>query len=102
MVLLTVLSIAGVVALFVALAVLLFAIVHELESIGGPGARFRRPVNYLSKIRLGVRAIEVQTGHLPTEVGKLNIGLGAVAGGLKAIDANLAGVIAAVTRQKTP
>jgi hypothetical protein len=98
-VLLTLLSVVGVAALFIALAWFLFKIIHELESIGGPASRFRSAVNYLSKIRLGVRAIEVETGHLLPQVAKLNAGLGGIRDGLRAIEANLSGVIAAVTKQ---
>ena len=49
-------------------------------------------MNYLAKIRLGVRAIERQTDALAPYVTKLNAGLAAIRDGLKAIDANLAGV----------
>src|SRR5258705_32687 len=63
-------------------------------------ARFSAPVNYLSKIRMGVRAIEKQTDALGPSVTKLNAGLGAILGGLKAVDGNLAGLIAAVSRQR--
>jgi hypothetical protein len=100
MTLLMVLSVVGVAALFIALALFLVAITNELEAIGGPATRFKKPVNYLSKIRLGVRAIEVQTGHLVPQISKLNAGLSAVRDGLTVIDANLAGVIASVSRQK--
>jgi heme A synthase len=100
MTLLMLLSVLGAAALFIALAIFLVFITNELEAIGGPATRFKKPVNYLSKIRLGVRAIEVQTGGLVPQVTKLNAGLGAVKGGLEAIDSNLAGVIAAVSRQK--
>jgi hypothetical protein len=100
MVLLMVLSVAGVVALFLALAFYLRAISRELESIGGPATRFYRPVNYLSKIRLGLRAIEVETGHLAPEVVRLNQQLAAIRDGLKVVDQELAGVIDAVGRQK--
>ena len=99
MILLALLSAAGVAALFVALAVFLHLIVHQLEAIGGPATRFRRPVNYLSKIRLGLRAIEVETGHIAPQVIRLNGGLGAIRDGLRAIDRNLAGLIDAVVRQ---
>ena len=99
LVLLTLLSVIGAAALFIALAWFLFKIIHELESIGGPSTRFRNAIDYLSKIRLGVRAIEVETGHLPTQVLKLNAGLGAIRDGLRAIDGNLGGVITAVTKQ---
>ncbi len=100
MTLLMVLSVVGVAALFIALALFLVAITNELEAIGGPASRFKKPVNYLSKIRLGVRAIEVETGHLVPQITKLNAGLSAVRDGLAVIDANLAGAIVSVSRQK--
>jgi hypothetical protein len=101
MVLLTLVSVVGAAALFVALAVYLFLIIAELEQIGGErGAVYGTPASLLSKIRLGVRAIEVQTGGLAPQVTKLNAGLSAIRDGLRAIDANLAGVIAAVSRQE--
>lgn len=98
-VLLGVLSVAGVAALFVALAVFLRLIDRTLEDIGGPATRFVRPVNDLAKIRLGLRAIERQTDALAPHVTRVNGGLGAIRDGLRAIDTNLAGVIAAVSRQ---
>jgi hypothetical protein len=98
-VVLAIISVVGVAALFVALALFLRAIDRVLEDIGGPATRFTAPVNYLAKIRLGVRAIEQQTAALAPYVTKLNAGLAAIRDGLKAIDANLAGVIAAVSRQ---
>lgn len=100
MVWLMLLSVLGVVALFVALALFLRVIIRQLEDIGGPAARFYRPVNFLSKIRLGVRAIEVETGHLAPQVTALNDTLSKIRDGVKVIDANLAGVIAAVQRQE--
>ena len=63
-VILMIVTLVGVAALFIALALFVRAIVRELEGIGGPATRFVRPVNYLSKIRLGLRAIEVETGHI--------------------------------------
>ena len=96
------LTTVGVVALFVALALFLRAINRELEQIGGPATRFFRPVNYLSKIRLGVRAIEVHTGHIGPQVTTLNTGLAAVRDGLRAIDATLASAITHVQRQERP
>jgi hypothetical protein len=93
------LSVIGVAALFVALALFLRAIDRTLEQIGGPATRFVAPVNYLAKIRLGVRAIERQTDALAPYVTKVNGGLAAIRDGLKMIDANLAGLIAAVSRQ---
>ena len=72
MVMLTVISVLGAVALFVALALFLRAIAMELEAIGGPATRFVAPANYLSKIRFGVRAIERQTEALAPQVTRLN------------------------------
>ncbi len=99
MVLLAVISVAGAAALFVALALFLWAIDGELETIGGPATRFVAPANYLAKIRLGVRAIERQTDALAPQVGRLNEGLTAIRDGLRAIDGNLARLIASVSRQ---
>ena len=102
MVMLTLISALGAVALFVALALFLRAIALELEAIGGPATRFVAPVNYLSKILFGVRAIERQTEALVTQVTRLNGRLGAIRDGLKAIDDNLAALIGAVARQERP
>ena len=99
-VVLAILSLVGAAALFVALALFLRAIDRTLEEIGGPTTRFVTPANYLGKIRLGVRAIERQTDALAPYVTKLNSGLSAIRDGLKAVDANLAGLIAAVSRQR--
>jgi hypothetical protein len=99
MVALTVISVVGVAALFVALALFLGAIALELEAIGGPATRFVLPVSYLSKIRVGLRAIERQTDALGPYVTRLNGGLSSIRDGLRAIDANLATFIAAVSRQ---
>ncbi len=101
MVFLMLLSVIGAVALFVALALYLHAIIHELEAIGGPGTRFRRPVNYVSKIRLGLRAIEIETGAIVPQVTRLNKGLVAIGNGLGAIDSHLGDTIEAVSKQKT-
>jgi hypothetical protein len=100
MVLLAVISVAGAAALFVALALFLRAIDGELETIGGPATRFVAPANYLAKIRLGVRAIERQTDALAPQVGRLNDGLTAIRDGLRAIDGNLARLIASVSSQE--
>jgi hypothetical protein len=99
LVVLAVVSVVGVAALFVALVVFLRAIDRVLEDIGGPATRFSTPVNYLAKIRLGVRAIERQTDALAPHVTTLNRGLGAIRDGLEAADANLAGLVTAVSRQ---
>lgn len=95
-VLLMVLSVLGVVALFGALAYYLFALIDLLGRVGGS------PTSFLAKIRMGVRAIEVETGHLPTEVTTLNGGLSAVRDGLVQIDENLEALIGAVSTQAAP
>lgn len=100
--LLTILSVTGASALFIALTIFLIKISVELEKVGGKTRVYGEPSSYLSKIRLGVRAIEVQTGALAPQVTTLNGGLTAVRDGMHAIDANLAGVITAVSRQGAP
>lgn len=79
---------------FGTLALYLYQIIQLLERIGGD------PDSYLAKLRLGLRAIETETGHLPVQVTKLNQGLSAVAEGLQAADNHLAGTIQAVVRQE--
>jgi len=93
-VLLTILSALVVVIFFVVLLLYLVAIARTLEKIGGNGD------SYLAKLRLGLRAIETETGHLPVQVTTLNQGLTAVASGLQAVDANLVRTIDAVIKQR--
>ena len=93
LVLLTVLSAIVVVIFFSVLMVYLILIARTLEAIGGRGDSF------LAKLRLGLRAIEQETSHLPREVTKLNAGLSAVAGGLSQVDTHLVNTIQAVVRQ---
>ena len=90
---LTLLSALAVLSLVAALVVYLVAISRVLERIGGT------PTSLLAKIRLGVRAIEQETGALAPEVTRLNEGLTAIAGGLRAVDDHLAGTVAAVVKQ---
>src|SRR5215467_6713876 len=91
--LLTVLTALAVLALVAALVVYLVRIIRVLERIGGT------PTSLLAKIRLGVRAIEQETGALAPEVTRLNEGLTAIAGGLKAVDEHLSGTVSTVTAQ---
>jgi len=87
-------SVVAVAALFVALAVFLVLILRELQPTGGSTTSF------LAKIRLGLRAIEIETGHIPAEVTKLNGGLKQIAGGLGVVDGNLGRLAAALQRQE--
>ena len=91
--LLMILSAIVTVIFFGALALYLYWIIQLLEAIGG------HPDSFLAKLRLGLRAIETETGHLPVQVTKLNQGLTAVADGLEAADNHLSGTIDAVVRQ---
>ena len=100
--LLALLSVIAVAALFIALARFLFAIIDQLEMIGGETQGYGAKASFLSKIRMGVRAIEVQTGFIAPQVTKLNGRLTSIRDGLTAIDDNLAGVIANVSRQEAP
>ena len=100
--LLTLLSVVGASALFIALALFLFAISTQLEKIGGEERGYGLKASYLSKIRMGVRAIEVETGLIAPQVTKLNETLTQVRDGLVVVDANLGGVIAAVSKQVAP
>lgn len=100
--LLALFSVIGASALFIALAVFLFLISTELEKIGGEERGYGLRASYLSKIRVGVRAIEVETGMIPSQVTLLNTTLTSVRDGLVVVDNNLAGVIAAVSKQEVP
>ncbi len=79
---------------FSALALYLMAIKDLLEAIGGS------PNSYLAKLRMGLRAIETETGHLPGQVTQLNEGLTAVADGLQVADKHLTATIDAVLHQQ--
>ncbi len=94
LILLTIVSALVVVVFFVVVLAYVFLIAKTLESIGGRGDSF------LAKLRLGLRAIEQETSHLPTQVTQLNGGLTQVAAGLKQVDAHLVNTIEAVVKQK--
>lgn len=100
--LLMLLSVIGAAALFIALALFLNAITTQLEKIGGEEKGYGVRASYLSKIRVGVRAIESETGMIAPQVTRLNETLTKVRDGLVVVDGNLGGVIAAVSRQVAP
>lgn len=89
-------TILAVVLLVVVLATYLSGIIKLLNSIGGVGDSF------LAKLRLGLRAIETETGHLPTEVTKLNEALIKTAEGLTVVNENIEGTIEAALAQQNP
>jgi hypothetical protein len=80
---LALLSMLAVVAFAGVLVFYLAAILRTLEMIGG------HSTSYLAKIRMGVRAIETETGMLAPQVTRLNQGAGALLEGLKAVAADL-------------
>ncbi|MDQ6634187.1 MAG: hypothetical protein M3Z10_05445 [Gemmatimonadota bacterium] len=100
--LLALLSVLGAAALFIALALFLNAITTQLEKIGGEEKGYGVKASYLSKIRVGVRAIESETGMIAPQVTQLNATLSSVRDGLIAVDTNLGDTIAAVTKQVAP
>lgn len=100
--LLMLLSVLAVAALFIALASFLNLITTQLEKIGGEEKGYGVKASYLSRIRVGVRAIESETGMIAPQVTRLNTTLTQVRDGLIVVDSNLAGMITAVTRQAAP
>ena len=100
--LLMLLSVVGAAALFIALAIFLNLITTQLEKIGGEEKGYGVKASYLSKIRVGVRAIESETGMIAPQVTQLNTTLSKVRDGLIVVDANLGGVIGAVSKQVAP
>ncbi len=93
-VLLIIMTIFAVLLLVYVLVRSLHSIISLLTSIGGNGN------SYLAKLRLGLRAIETETGHLPPQLTKLNDGLTKTTEGLKKVDEHLVGTIDAVVKQK--
>ena len=93
-VILMILTILAVLALVYVLLRYLADIADALLSIGGDGQ------SYLAKLRLGLRAIETETGHLPSNVVNLNKTLTKTAEGLKAVDDGLVTGIEKALAQK--
>jgi len=93
-------TVLAVSALFLALALFLTLISSELRQIGGVEAGYGTKASYLSKIRVGVRAIETETGMIAPQVTKLNGTLTQIRDGLVVVDGNLAALITAVTKQE--
>ena len=69
-------------------------IVSALDAIGSAGD------SLLAKLRLGLRAIERETSHLPAAVPKINSGLQQIAGGLTQVDATLDSLHSALKAQE--
>ena len=89
----TLLTAALILLVLVVVAVALIKISNLLRSIGGV------PTSYLAKLRLGLRAIESETGHLTPQAVRLNEGLTQIADGLEAVDGHLVETIEAAVAQ---
>jgi hypothetical protein len=72
----------------------LISIVAALEAVGGNGD------SLLAKLRLGLRAIERETSHLPAAAPRINTGLQQIAGGLTQVDATLGSLYLALKAQE--
>lgn len=94
MLVMTTLTAILIMVFFLVLAYALIKISNMLKSIGGT------PTSYLAKLRLGLRAIELETGHLTPQVVKANESLGKIADGLNLVDGHLVGTINAAVAQK--
>ncbi len=92
--LLMILTVLLVLVFVFALIYLVTKIHGLLTKIGGHGESF------LAKLRLGLRAIETETGHLPVQVTKLNETLTNTGAGLKIVNTHLEGTIEAALKQK--
>ena len=100
--LLAVLSAVAVVAFLLVLATLAIRIASTLESIGNrePSMGHQGHMSFLSKISLGVRAIEGETSQLPPQATELNQNLPPLAAGLIAVRDKLASIRKRVQQQK--
>ena len=90
--LLTLLSCLAALAFLGAVAWGLIRIVALLEAIGGKGD------SYLAKLRLGLRAIEQETSHLPRTAPAINAALAGTAAGLTEVRDGLGRVVQGLTK----
>ncbi|SDB33900.1 hypothetical protein SAMN03097699_0786 [Flavobacteriaceae bacterium MAR_2010_188] len=92
-VILMLITILAVLILVFVLVKYLNHIINALMSIGGNGK------SYLAKLRVGLRAIETETSHLPKQLTILNKSLTDIAGGLTVVDEELEKSINAALKQ---
>ncbi|WP_270933706.1 hypothetical protein [Falsiroseomonas oryzae] len=90
--LLTLLSCLAALAFLGTVAWGLVRIVALLEAIGGKGD------SYLAKLRLGLRAIERETSHLPRTAPAINVALAGTAAGLTEVRDALGRVVQGLTK----
>lgn len=83
------------VLVFVGALIILVTQIHKvLYDIGGCDESF------LAKLRVGLRAIEMETSHLPPQATQLNEALEKTGAGLNVINQHLEGTIQAALQQK--
>lgn len=90
--LLTLLSCLAALAFLGTVALGLIRIVALLDAIGGKGE------SYLAKLRLGLRAIERETSHLPRTAPAINAALAGTAAGLTEVRDGLGRVVQGLTK----
>ena len=102
LILLTIASALVGLVFLLALAFLALRIGDTLEAIGNrePSSGTGHHPSDLARIRMGLRAIETETGHLTPEATQLNEGLAALAGALDALRQCVADARVNVERQK--
>jgi len=93
-ILLTALGAVLLLTFLIALVYFVVRITNALESIGTTGK------SSLAMITWGVRAIEVETSHIPTQVTQLNGALSQVAAGLRTIDGGLVAIAETASAQE--
>lgn len=93
-ILLTALAAILLLVFLIALLAFVIKITSALESIGTSGK------SSLAMITWGVRAIEVETSHIPTQVTQLNGALSQVAAGLQTIDGGLVAIAETAGKQE--
>ena len=81
-------------AFLLALLYFVIRITTAVESIGTTGK------SSLAMITWGVRAIEVETSYIPTQVTQLNGALSQVAAGLRTIDGGLVAIAQTASQQE--
>ena len=78
--------------LLAVVAINVVRITAVLKGIGGT------PTSWLAKLRLGLRAIETETGQIEPQVTTLNSGLAAVDGGLRQVVGDLVAAVTALRK----
>lgn len=89
-----ILTVLAVLLLVAVLAKYLMNIIHVLNDIGGNGR------SLLARLRVGLRAIESETGYLPEQATKLNQTLSHTAEQMEKVHRRLDDTVTAVSKQE--